>query len=239
MSLKRAERDFEAGYCLFYEELCSLEKDLSFLHANERLYYNTLQVDKRRLSYLLGRKAAKKAILELYGQGDPDLLLIEPGVFQFPVVKCSIPLNIQVSISHCDEAGIALAFPEEHPMGIDIECFDADRGDVMKSLVCPGEFRMISNCHLPFSAGCALVWTIKESLSKILRTGLTMDCNLMEIKSMERMGHMYVSTFLYFLQYKAISVISGNYVCSIVLPKNTIPVLDGFFQSFSVLFENL
>jgi 4'-phosphopantetheinyl transferase len=104
---------FNASYCILEEQLCSLTDKVSLLHPLEIQYFNELQHSARKISYLLGRFTAKNAINIL--QTDQDNLCdfyIQPGVFQFPVVKNIANSNIQVSISHCDNLGISLAFYE-------------------------------------------------------------------------------------------------------------------------------
>lgn len=231
--LKRENRDFNAGFCVLNQKLPDLIKNLPLLHPNERDYFDKLTFDKRKADYLLGRIASKKAIGELAEEEENmESISIGFGVFQFPVVRSAVNRNIQVSISHCDNIGIALAFPEEHPLGVDIEKMDEHNVNVMRSQVCANEFDLISSSDLCLSTGYTIIWTIKESLSKILRTGLTMDNKLSEIESLTKVDAVYVSTFRHFPQYKAISYYIGNYICSIVLPKNTIPVLDHFWHSF-------
>jgi 4'-phosphopantetheinyl transferase EntD len=180
----------------------------------------------------LGRIAAKKAISEIAEGQNIQSIFIDFGIFQFPVVKYCTGQNIQVSISHCDDIGIALAFPEEHPLGTDIERIDTDKIEAIQSQVTAKEVKLIEELNLPFDAGCTIIWTIKEALSKIFRTGMMMDFTLLEISSLEKAGLTYMGTFCYTAQYKAISFHSGNYVCSVVVPKNTTPVLEEFWQAF-------
>jgi 4'-phosphopantetheinyl transferase EntD len=233
--LKRENRSFHAGFCLLKESLPDLKKSIILLHPDEKGYYDTLKFDNRKASYLLGRIASKAAISELIEGESMKSISIGFGVFNFPVVQHSVGRNIQVSISHCDNLGVALAFPEEHPLGVDIEKSDTHKIDTMKSQVCAGELELISNCNLPISIGCTVIWTIKESLSKIFRTGLTMDVKISEIESLKKIDSIYISTFRHFGQYKAISRCAGDYICSIVLPKNTTPDLDHFWSSFTSL----
>lgn len=216
------------------EKLPELKKNIVLLHPDEKGYYDTLKFDNRKSSYLLGRIASKAAISELIEEEEGmKSISIGFGVFNFPVVQRSVGRNIQVCISHCDNFGVALAFPEEHPLGVDIEKPDPHKIDTMKSVVCAEELELISNCNLPMSIGCTLIWTVKESLSKIFRTGLTMDVKISEIKSLNKTDSVYISTFRHFAQYKAISRCGGDYICSIVLPKNTTPALDQFWNSFA------
>lgn len=220
--LKREGADFSAGFCLINKELPELIKDLSMLHPEEINYYETLKFDKRKTSYLLGRMAAKQAVLELLSTDNPsDSFAIQFGVFQFPVVKYIRDQNIQVCISHCDSLGIALAYSEEHPMAIDLEKIALDNTDTMLSVMAHQEYDLISLCSLDKSMGSTLIWTVKEALSKVLRTGLTLDFKILEISSLQKIGSSYLSRFKNFPQYQAISHKVGDYMCSIVLPKNS------------------
>lgn len=232
ITLERPFKSFVAGFCILKAELPDLIKQCALLHDDELEYYKNLIFDRRKASYLLGRIAAKKAIGELIGEEHIHSVFIDMGIFQFPVVKMIAGLNIQVSISHCDDIGVALAFPEEHPLGIDIEKIDLGRLDAMKSMISNDELILLSGCDLSLPTGCTIIWSVKESLSKILRTGFTMDSKLMEIQSIEKSGMQYNCTFRNFSQYKAISGQSGNYVYSIVLPKNTTAGLVDFLESF-------
>jgi len=230
--LNREKQTFTASFCIIQETLTSLTK-LSILHRDEKAYYDTLKFDKRKHSYLLGRLAAKKAIAELTGEKNISSIAINYGVFHFPIVKNAIHQNIQVSITHCDDIGIALAFPEAHPLGVDIERMDENRMEAMKSQMNATEFELITNGNIPLSLGCTAFWTIKEALSKIFRTGLTMDFKILEINAFEQVDLAYISTYKYHAQYKAISYAVGEYICSIVLPKNTTPVLQPFWNSLT------
>lgn len=46
---------------------------------------------------------------------------IDRGILHQPLIVHPAALNLQVSISHCDELGAALVFPEALPMGLDVE----------------------------------------------------------------------------------------------------------------------
>lgn len=230
--LKRENANFKAGFCAINKDLFELIKEIAILHPEELAYYETLKFDRRKKSYLLGRIAAKQAVLELpYNDNAIDSFSIQFGVFQFPVVKYLQNQNIQVSITHCDNLGIALAFPEEHPLAIDIEKIDDRNIKTMKSLIGDQEYDLISSCSLEMSIGSVLTWTIKEALSKLLKTGFTVDFKILEINSLEKTGSIYTATFKSFYQYKAVLCKIGNYMCSIVLPKNTSCDLSVFWKA--------
>lgn len=229
--LTRQEKDFHAAFCMTRATLPALTADLSMLHPQEKQHYNSLRFDPRRQSYLLGRLTAKKAVSQLAGI-DAGSFYIDQGIFEFPVVK-GTGQNIQASISHCDDIGMALAFPEEHPLGLDIEHISGERADAMKSQISGAEEALLQGCNLPQLTGYTIAWTIKEALTKVLRTGLTMDLRLTEIKLLEKNDRHYVAAFRHFSQYKAMCFYSGDYACSVVLPAKTAACLDEVWDCFT------
>lgn len=229
--LERKNVNFKAGFCIINEDLPNLIKKVAMLHPDEKTYFETLKFDRRKKSYLLGRIASKQAVLILLDKYRAiDSFSVGFGVFQFPVIKNIQEQNVQVSITHCDNYGIAFSFLEEHPLGVDIEKIDDTKIKTMSSFIFDQEYDLISSCSIGLAIGSTLIWTIKESLSKVLKTGLTIDFKLLEIASLKKMGATYISTFKYFSQYKVISQKTGNYMCSIVLPKKTTCDLSDFWE---------
>jgi 4'-phosphopantetheinyl transferase EntD len=231
-TLKREHSIHAAGFCILHAAPDQLVPQLHLLHPEERSYYETLKFDKRRESYLLGRISAKKAIGALSSFEDLPSIAIEAGIFQFPVVKYAATHNLQVSITHCDRFGIALSFPEVHPLGVDLERTDKANTAAIQEQLTVHELALTSTVPLPGDVTCTMIWTMKEALSKILRTGLTMDLKLLEIQSLEKDGDLYTSHFRHLIQYKAISCYAGTHVCSIVVPGKTSPDLEQFWRFF-------
>src|SRR5436305_14017478 len=58
-----------------------------WLSAGELAYRALLEVPSRRQSYLLGRVAAKRAILQYLGFGEPREVTVDRGVFDQPVAR--------------------------------------------------------------------------------------------------------------------------------------------------------
>lgn len=219
--------------------LSSLDQYSFLLHNNEKNHADTLSFEKRRHSYLLGRICAKFALEPLVAPQETNNIYVDYGVFQFPVVKNVQNSNIQVSISHCDNIGLALAYPEEHPLGIDIEKVDDKIIETLDTQLTSKEKNLLTENNLFTPAGHTLLWTIKEGLSKIFRTGLMMDFKTLEIKSIELTKGIYESTYTHCGQYKALSTVIGNYVCSVVLPAKTNVDLDVFWNQLkSIISEN-
>ncbi len=170
----------------------------SILHPDEHREFKS---QKRQQEYVRGRYAAKRAL-----GGDFAVL---SGVFQQPYV---VGTNLGVSISHSGKWAAALAFPESHPMAIDIERIDPKRHKAIESQMTDRELAMIAeveNGHFVF-------WTAKEALSKVLRCGLMTSFKILEIDT----AGSNEATFKHFPQYKAHSFFKEDLVCTIVLPKN-------------------
>ena len=231
-TLKRENSIHAAAFCILHGATAQLTQHLHLLHPEELSYYETLKFDKRRESYLLGRISAKKAIGALSLFEDLGKIAIEAGIFQFPVVKYAITRNLQVSITHCEGLGIALSYPEVHPLGIDLERTDNANTEAIKQQLTPAELALMRTVPLPEDVACTMIWTMKEALSKVLRTGLTMDLKLLEIRSLVKEGDVYTSHFRHLIQYRAISCHAAAYVCSIVVPGKTTPELEEFWRFF-------
>lgn len=229
----RAEDKYATGFGLVSNIHSNTTDYHSLLHPEELKYLESLKYPIRRKSYLLGRISAKKALNQITSQPSSSIF-IDKGVFQFPVVNYIKQKNIQVSISHCNEFGIALAFPEIHPLGIDIERIDDNKIKTIQSQLTQKEILLSDSDNLPLNIFYTILWTIKESLSKILKTGLTLDFNFFEIASLKRSGQIWECTFTNFIQYKAVSFCIDEYIISVVLPKNT--TMDD--QALILLHEN-
>lgn len=231
---------FTGGFCLSAMPLKNLlETRTTFLHPAEQLFFNKLEYPKRQHSYLLGRFCAKQAFLSIDNTQNPTLVRIENGVFMQPVLYYPhsnnfTQENLQVSISHTENMGAALIFPEAHPMSIDIESIDNDKNEVILEKLTNNEKEILSSFSRKTSlqsetfTGDSLLtvflqvfWTSKEALSKVIKCGLTIPLELLEIDSMMQNENYFVSTFKNFYQYRAITFVVRDKVCSIVYPKKT------------------
>jgi 4'-phosphopantetheinyl transferase len=229
--LKRKDEFFEAGYCIAKGTKDDIPKMINTLHANEEAYYYSLKHERRKASYLIGRFAAKEAVLELTGK-DAKQIHVSNGIFNFPVVKGVQPDNIQITLTHCNDIAVAIAFPEEHPLGVDLEKIDAERHTVIKEIVNAGEMAQALKEGVKKEEVFIFFWTVKEALSKILRTGFACNTEIFQIKEFYRTCNSFESRFLNFIQYKGYTIQSAGYVCSIVLPDKTSVELEDFNRSF-------
>jgi len=221
IDLVRAKKVFRAALCCCFFSMQQPKKELiQYLHTQERNYYNTLTHEKRIRSYLIGRYVAKQAVAAVTGEVDLTNICIESGVFTQPIVV-SGKQNIQVSITHCEHCGAAIAFPEAHPMGIDIEKINPAKRYVLESQITENEQKQIRSREFSYDTGLALLWTAKEAISKVLKTGFMVPLQVFEISKIQLYDHYMITYYKNFAQYKAISFSINSYMCSIVCPLRT------------------
>ncbi|ASK28892.1 4'-phosphopantetheinyl transferase [Chryseobacterium sp. T16E-39] len=223
LSLLRADADYPAAIAVVNNPLVQLKEIRhSFLHEKELNFFDTLKLNKVQHSYLLGRYAAKMALSAFMNDVIITDARIESGIFQQPVLYLAEAGNVQLSISHTTEMGIAVVFPEGHPMGVDVEAINAEQIDTIKGIITSSEKHKLHLIDTDASKSLTILWTIKEALSKVLKTGLMTPFHLYEIDQIECKGEIVVCSFINFPQYQSISWISKGHAWSVVLPKKSI-----------------
>jgi len=219
IELRRADGNFTACFAMTRKglpELASLRH--LYLNENDSLYFEQLRAERRQHSFLLGRYAAKTAVAALTGEQDLQQITIHSGVFTQPIVRCASHSNVQVSIAHSGKWGAALAFPEAHPMGIDLEETHGPGHGAIATQLSDAEHALLASLHLEQMSALSLAWTAKEALSKIFRTGLMADLLVYELKSIAATQDGFESMFKNWAQYKALSWFFDGMTCSIALP---------------------
>lgn len=199
---------------------------------------------KRVAEYRSSRLLIKQVSLEVDPSIVPKDVSIEKGVFGQLVLSHPRLANYQVSLSHSHGVSGVVIFPEGHPMGIDIEKEDKARDSVIQRQLTSNELSKFVNTPLvvggeAVSLPLVVFWCAKESLSKVLKTGLTSAVTLYEIRGVklaERAWESILSaverdvdfpilevTFKHFLQYKAIVWRQYGFFVAITLPKYSFP----------------
>jgi 4'-phosphopantetheinyl transferase len=228
LELKRKDGTQHSELCVVSLSLAELrEYAKSFLHPREFSYFSSLAYERRQLSYLLGRFAAKQALVHYGMEAVLTDMWIEPGVFDFPVIHYPGNEKIQLSDSHTETYGVALIYPEIHPMGIDLEILDAKKNSTIETVLTKEELQLLNNlAGMQTDEKYALFWTVKEALSKVLRTGLTTPFEIYAVKTLNSANNHWISEFQNFTQYKGVSFLLGHFMCSIVFPKRTEMTID-------------
>lgn len=221
LGLQRENELYAGSLCISQATYQDLNKvSHTFLHPQEQAYLAKLEHERRRHSYLLGRYCAKRAISSYTQTQDLQSTYIKSGIFQQPITDCPAANNLQVSISHTQTIGAAIAFPEEHPMGIDIETNDCTKVDIIKTQMTTAEEKLALTFH-HFGSPLTFLWTAKEALSKVLRCGFMIAMELLEIETVLPKENYIQSYFKHFHQYQALSFQFNETICSIVYPRKT------------------
>ncbi len=232
--LSRKSTNHTAAFSMVRASLETLKNNLQSLHPTEIVVSQNHRFDIRKKAYLLGRFASREALSLLIPTEKQSTIFIGTGVFSFPIIEGESG-GLAVSITHCEDIGMSVVHPQAHPLAIDLEKVDPKQADIIEEHLTLKERRLLQQAGLPKVVGYLTAWTIKESLSKVLRTGLTLDFKLLELESIHRKENYYESTFINFGQYKAISYPIGEYVLSLVMPKFTTPSLETFEARIKLL----
>lgn len=194
----------------------------TFLHPREHEYVASLQAEKRKTRYLLGRYAAKCAIALYASESDLTKIEIAIGFFEQPVVHYPTPDVPDVSIGHSEDLTVAVAFPRGHIMGLDIRCIDLDKAHVYRSQLTEPEQQQAETQFDDYRRGYHVIWTAKESLSKALKCGLTVPFEILQLDQLQLVSEgQYACTYRNFAQYKGCMWIVADHVLAITLPRKT------------------
>lgn len=197
------------------------------LHPNERNYLGSNISQRRETEYRAGRLAAKHALSVLLNEPNPASIEIARGVFNQPIVKHASVNVPEISISHKRAVAVALAFDAGYCMGVDIEEHCERSTHVIQSQLTAAERRSVKEGALDYKSACSQLWSVKEALSKVLKTGLTARLEIYEATDLEfDRGVLSKCFFSNFYQYRAKTWIVEKYVLAIVFPRNATLELD-------------
>lgn len=206
-----------------FDHFSTLQKYLNdWLHTEEKLYYANLTAKRRQASYLLGRMAAKMALRNLSPGSSFNSINIRMGTFKDPVPCFSCDQPLQVGITHSSSMATSVAFPATHPMAIDLEDLSPQRAKVMEKHCHPREWNDLAGEDTNKTVRFTILWTAKEAISKVLRTGLTTSFKLMAVKELKKHAqNEWSGCYQHFTQYQFRSWLVENRVFTIVFPKQS------------------
>lgn len=210
---------YQVSFCLSALSFLQLIESIgSLLHPDEELLYLSYPAIERQFSFLQGRYAAKKALLQIQNKEIvPSEIRIDYGVFFNPIIKSVLFQNTEVSISHSGHLAAAIAFPAEIPCGIDIEKIDLSKKwcDFLPLTV--NELKIINTIEYDRRV---MIWSGKEALSKALKTGFTVDLKIFEIAEIKNCGRHYELKFKFFIYFKVYIWFVNSSCLAIALPLN-------------------
>lgn len=204
------------------ESLAELEATApAWLHAADQECSRAYAFPRRRHSFLLGRRAAQRALVALLGLSPDEALEVRPGVLGYPVVASADHRRPQVSIAHTRGMSVAVAFFEDHLMAIDLEHVAPPRREAIRRYCRPAECALLDAQEGSPGLIETALWACRESLSKALRTGLPL-LEAYELKSLDAVSaDHWRATFRHFPQFRAEVFRRGDMVQALALPAET------------------
>ncbi len=232
--------DYRAYICIcnFQKYMENFNNIEEFLHTKERDYFNGLKFEKKIKDYLIGRYSAKMAISAYTNESDLRSIYIYNGIFNQPVISLDNSQDHpQISITHSKDIGAAISFSEGCPMGLDIEFIREDNLKALKRYIADGEIHMIEKLQFNYVEALYMLWTLKESLSKTIRTAFFSPVGIYEIGEIVCMDGYIVSSYKNFPMFLSICFILGGYMLTITYPRKAKIKID--IPKIKCEFENL
>lgn len=151
-----------------------LPRGEAWLTPAERLALARLTVPKRRGDWLLGRFAAKRALLLAGAVSREEEACVLAGPSGAPEAHIGgRPAPFILSITHSHGHAAAAVAPEGVRLGLDLERIEARAGSFLEDWFTPSERAFVGASPAGEAAlRATLVWSAKEAVMKALREGL-------------------------------------------------------------------
>jgi len=192
-----------------------------FLNENEKEHLKGFRFPVKREGFLLGRLAAKRALGELLGEPDLRKIEIHSGIYGQPLVRHPRAGAVDVSVSHSHGLAVALAFPAEYPMGIDLETVAAvPAATIIGELAAsPAEYAWLATGGVDEATACCVLWTAREALGKALKVGLNSPLGILSLAGIRAGGaENWISGYLNFPRCQCLSQVKNGRVLSLAMP---------------------
>lgn len=200
-----------------------LEKDCSlWLNPEEQEILDQLTSPKKRASFLLGRYTSKLSLSTFLKTRDLLCCSVIRGVLGQPVVQSDLRETPEISLAHSGSFGASICFPAGHQFAVDLEEIrnQPSRISAISSKMTMKEKALLQTlaASIPEEKLYYQIWTLKEALSKVLRCGLTLPLEALELKSLEWKEGQLAGRFTHFTQYRGVSQFSDELAISLVFP---------------------
>jgi phosphopantetheinyl transferase len=153
-------------------ELLFTGEALTWLSPAEAAAFDRFKIEKRRLDWLAGRLAAKRAIMAArpgYTAPQVEILTAPEGK---PFARLPEGAGPEISIAHSAAGGICAVSADGSPVGVDLETLGTHGLATLALFVHPSEV-------MPAGAEPALwqtkLWTAKEAVLKLFGVGFAAD----------------------------------------------------------------
>lgn len=193
-----------------------------FLSARETVQLAGFKFAAKQESFRLGRLAAKRALGALLDESDLRRIEISSGIYGQPLVLHPRAAAIEVSVSHSHGLAVALAFPAEFPMGIDLETVSAiSASTIIAELgATPAELTWLATGGVNDATACGVLWTAREALGKSLKIGLNSPLGMLALAGIQGAGEgSWIGRYLNFPQCQCLALLERGRVLTVALPK--------------------
>ena len=162
-----------------------LPAELDWLTADERQRHEGFRFEKRRRDWLLGRWAAKIALLGISGRPRQDIQRFgvdsAPNGAPLPMLDGQ-PYPVELSLSHSHDRAFAAVSREATVLGCDIELVEPRSDVFIETYFTESERLSVENARPPDRDSLVTtIWSAKESTLKALRIGLKVDTRSVEV----------------------------------------------------------
>jgi 4'-phosphopantetheinyl transferase len=169
------------------QTLADVPEDGRWLSAGEQLRAEAMRFPKRRTEWLLGRWTGKCAIACCLGTGrSPQSLAaiqLVPGSDGAPVVLVhDRPASLAVSISHRGGAAVCAVAPGGTALGCDLEQIEPHSEAFVSDYFTSEEQWLVRQSAAQDHRLPSLLWSAKESVLKLLHTGLRLDTRTVSVR---------------------------------------------------------
>ena len=193
-----------------------------FLSPGETEQAAGFQFPAKKQGFVLGRLAAKRALGALLEE--PDLRRIEicAGIYGQPLVRHPRAGPVEVTVSHSHGLAVALAYPAEYPMGIDLENVAAVSAQTVIGELgaSPPELTWLAKGGMDEATACCVLWTAREALGKALRIGLNSPLGILALSEIHADGQgTWGGRYLNFPQCQFRSQVQGSRVLTLAMPR--------------------
>lgn len=155
----------------------------AWLTAEERDVLARLTVPKRRGDWLLGRWAAKRALVaagEAEREGDVSVVAAASGAPEAFVL--GRPAPVALSLTHSHRVAVAALAPAGALVGVDLERVEVRSAAFLADWFTPAEQAFAAHAEAGEPGLAAtLVWSAKEAVMKALREGLRIPPKAIEV----------------------------------------------------------
>lgn len=204
------------GLCLCrIPDTCEVDSiNIDFLSTDEKRQLTEKKRKQNKINFLLGRYAAKQAVTEILDGLTPGEIQIYNNILGQPYLTEVPGSDLEVTISHSGEYGLAVVYPKYLCMGVDIEKITPNRNKVLEYFITDNEKKLIGIDNEKLT----MLWSVKEAASKCIMTGITLPAEMFSLKTLLEQGNGIRGHFRHLVQYQYVCIPYENYAIGFVYP---------------------